>query len=101
MSRAASGSVPTLNLKPPLLAPQSIYWRFAMLYVLRLLAASVVHSVILEKGFSRFVLVNAPTLAYMMEQCQSLKCLSLKDLDMNEDQIRVLGALSRPGLRSK
>jgi hypothetical protein len=33
-----------------------------------------------------------------MEQCQSLKLLSLIHLEMDEDQIRVIGAFSRPGL---
>jgi hypothetical protein len=45
--------------------------------VLRLLAVSVVHSVILgEWSYPDGVLINAPTLAYLMEQCQSLKDLS-------------------------
>jgi hypothetical protein len=33
-----------------------------------------------------------------MEQCQSLKALSLMDLDMDENHCRVPGAYSRPGL---
>jgi hypothetical protein len=68
--------------------------------VLRLLAASVVHSVILHKYGSRDgALINAPTLAYLMEQCQSLKVLTLENVEaLDEDQIRVLGAYSRPGL---
>jgi hypothetical protein len=67
--------------------------------VLRLLAASVVHSVLLRKTYCRDgVLINAPTLAYLMEQCQSLKLLSLKDLEMDENHCRVLGAYSRPDL---
>jgi hypothetical protein len=42
--------------------------------VLRLLAASVVHSVLLDRFDSgRRLLINAPTLAHLMEQCQSLK----------------------------
>jgi hypothetical protein len=67
--------------------------------VLRLLAASVVHSVVLY-DWDRLndTLINAPTLAYFMEQCQSLKGLSLKVLQMDENHCRVLGAYSRPGL---
>jgi hypothetical protein len=33
-----------------------------------------------------------------MEQCQSLKALSLQDLQMDENHCRVLGDYSRPGL---
>jgi hypothetical protein len=69
--------------------------------VLRLLAASVVHSILLNK-FSdednEDTLINAPTLAYLMEQCQSLNVLSLYSLEMDENHCRVLGAYSRPGL---
>jgi hypothetical protein len=64
--------------------------------VVRLLAASVVHSVLLSSLAG--VLINAPTLAYLMEQCQSLNVLSLYDLEMDEDHCRVLGAYSRPDL---
>jgi hypothetical protein len=67
--------------------------------VLRLLAASVVHSVHIHKLDSHGgLLINAPTLAYLMGQCQSLKALSLKSLTLDENQIRVLGAYSRPDL---
>jgi hypothetical protein len=69
--------------------------------IFRLLAASVVHSVILSNWRScrDGALINAPLLlAYMMEQCQSLKFLSLKDLEMDENQCRALGTYSRPGL---
>jgi hypothetical protein len=67
--------------------------------VVRLLAVSEVHSLHftdwtpLEGAF-----INAPTLAYMMEQCRSLKVLSLNDLEIDADQCRVLGTYSRPGL---
>jgi hypothetical protein len=44
--------------------------------VLRLLAASVVHSVILSQLSFPYVLIDAPTLAYLMEPCQSLKVIS-------------------------
>jgi hypothetical protein len=67
--------------------------------VLRLLAASVVHLVILRKGSSRNgSFINATSLAYLMEQCQSLKVLKLEDLEMDENHCLVLGAYSRPDL---
>jgi hypothetical protein len=67
--------------------------------VLRLSAASVVHSVDLQKWNSHDgVLVSAPTLAFLMEQCQSLETLTLKCLQLDENHCRVLGAYSRPGL---
>jgi hypothetical protein len=67
--------------------------------VLRLLAASVVHSVVLQEGTpSDSVLINASTLAHLMEQCQSLKVLKMRDLEMDEHHCRVLGVYSRPGL---
>jgi hypothetical protein len=67
--------------------------------VLRLLAASVAHSVILHKWSVRDVaLINATSLAYLMERCQSLKLLSLHDLEMDDNHCRVLGAYSRPDL---
>jgi hypothetical protein len=63
--------------------------------ILRLLAVSVVQSVRLSYD----TLINVPSLAYLMEQCQSLKLLTLDNLAMlDEDIIRVLGAYSRPGL---
>jgi hypothetical protein len=64
--------------------------------VLRLLAASVVHSVILDSWYG--ALISSPSLAYLIEQCQSLKFLSLMDLEMDENHCRALGAYSRPGL---
>jgi hypothetical protein len=69
--------------------------------VLRLLAASVVRSVILLKRSSRdSPLIHAPTLAYLMKRCQSLKALTLRDLgSLDENCCRVLGAYSRPGLQ--
>jgi hypothetical protein len=68
--------------------------------ILRLLAASVVvHSVFLRKRSSRNgALINAPTLAYLMELCQSLKALKLERMTLDEDHFRVLGAYSRPEL---
>jgi hypothetical protein len=67
--------------------------------VLGLLAASVVHSLILgtESLLDR-ALINAPTLAYLMKQCQSLKALRLKGIALDKDHLSVLGDLSRPDL---
>jgi hypothetical protein len=69
--------------------------------VVRLLAASVVHSVVLRKIMSLDggALINAIILAYLMEQCQSLKLLTLKYLVWHESQIGVLGTFSRPDLK--
>jgi hypothetical protein len=68
--------------------------------ILRLLAASVVHSLILPAWRSAdSVLINAPTLACLMEQCQSLNViLSLHGQEMDENHCRVLEAYSKPGL---
>jgi hypothetical protein len=67
--------------------------------VIRLLAGSVVHSLLLCEGSSPGgVSINAPTLAYLMEHCQSLKVLSLQRLELDENQISVLGVHSRPDL---
>jgi hypothetical protein len=65
--------------------------------VLRLLATSVVHSVIMTY-FVNKDLINAPTLAYLMAQCQSLKDLKLEQIALDEDHCRMLGAYSRPDL---
>jgi hypothetical protein len=70
--------------------------------VLRLLGASVVHSVTLRVvvGNSRGIAsISAPTLAYLLEQCQSLKVLTLNNLEMDEHHCRVLGDHSRPDLK--
>jgi hypothetical protein len=67
--------------------------------VVRLLAASVVASVRLNnRNSSVGTFINAPTLVYLMEQCPSLKVLTLVYLEMDEDHCRVLGGYSRPGL---
>jgi hypothetical protein len=67
--------------------------------VLRLLAVSVIHSVVLDKvGTPYSIVINAPTLAHLMEQCQSLKVLELSNQEMDENHCRVLGAYSRPDL---
>jgi hypothetical protein len=68
--------------------------------VLRLLAVSVAHSVILRRVRSRDgALINATSLEYLMKQCQSLICLSLHNLDMNENHCRVLGTYSVKNLQ--
>jgi hypothetical protein len=64
--------------------------------VVRLLAASVVHSVLLRLRSSQ--LRNTPSLASLMEHCQSLKILALRHLEMDENDCRVFGDYSRPGL---
>jgi hypothetical protein len=66
--------------------------------VLRLLARSAVHSVIRNSWSPRGALINAPTLANLMEHCPSLKLLSLQDLKMDENHRRMLGDFSRPAL---
>jgi hypothetical protein len=66
---------------------------------LRLLAASAVHSVRLTNRSPPYDMsIHATSLAYLMEQCQSLKLLTLQNLKMDENQCRVLGAYSRPDL---
>jgi hypothetical protein len=67
--------------------------------ILRLLAVSAVHRLDLYNwSLFDYISINAPTLAYLMEHCQSLKVLTLKDLEIDEDHIRVLGTYSRPDL---
>jgi hypothetical protein len=67
--------------------------------VLRLLAASTVHTVTLFEGTYRGVgSISAPALASLMEHCQSLKCLSLMRLALDEIHCRALGTYSRPDL---
>jgi hypothetical protein len=67
--------------------------------VLRLLAVSVVHEVDIDNSWSADgALITAPALAYLMEQRESLKVLTLKVLEMDENHSRVLGDYSRPGL---
>jgi hypothetical protein len=68
--------------------------------VLRLMAASVVHSVHLHNcGRQDTALINAASLAYLMERCQSLKTLTLESLELDESHIHVLGVHSRPDLQ--
>jgi hypothetical protein len=66
--------------------------------VIRLLAASVVRSVSISRLTMEDVFINVPSLVYLMEQCQSLKALTLARLNFDEDRCRVLGGYSRPGL---
>jgi hypothetical protein len=67
--------------------------------VLRLLAASVVHSLVLHSwSFLYGELISTRTLAYLMEQCSSLKVLTLTTIKLNANHCRVLGAYSRPDL---
>jgi hypothetical protein len=67
--------------------------------ILRLLAASVVHSVTLHNWYHRDgTMINAASLAYLMEQCLSLKALTLEHLKLDQDHCRVLGTYSRPDL---
>jgi hypothetical protein len=69
--------------------------------LLRLVAAtSDVDSVKLSNWrCANHVSINATSLAYLMGQCQSLEVLTLHNAgDLDGDQIRVLGAYSRPGL---
>jgi hypothetical protein len=68
--------------------------------ITRLMAASVVHSIKLSNRDKHDgnIFINVPGLAYLMEQCRSLKILSLVDLDMDENHCRVLGCYSRPSL---
>jgi hypothetical protein len=63
-----------------------------------LLAASVVRSVSISRLTMEDVFINVPSLVYLMEQCQSLKALTLARLNFDEDRCRVLGGYSRPGL---
>jgi hypothetical protein len=52
-------------------------------------------------GFGGEFLFSAPSFAYLMEQCQSLKALTLEALEMDESHCHVLGACSRPDLEIK
>jgi hypothetical protein len=74
--------------------------------VLRLLLADEVYELKLGPCVrtSRFrdeAFFNAASLAYQMEQRHSLKALTLDQIALNEDLVRVLGDFSRPGLEIK
>jgi hypothetical protein len=67
--------------------------------VFRLLAASVVHSVIVCNWMCHgIVSIKATSLAHLIEHCQSLKALKLEELALDEIHCRALGAYSRPDL---
>jgi hypothetical protein len=44
------------------------------------------------------VFFSAPVFAYLAENCQSLKALTLENIALDEDHCRVLGNFSKPGL---
>jgi hypothetical protein len=66
--------------------------------ILRLLAVSAVHQVDLQGIECENSPFAAPSLAYLMEQCQRMKTLTLENIALNEDHIRVLGDFSKPDL---
>jgi hypothetical protein len=49
-------------------------------------------------GQSGEVFFNAPSFAYLMGQCESLKTFTLNQITLDEDDIHVLGKYSRPDL---
>jgi hypothetical protein len=67
--------------------------------VLRLLTRSAIQSVLLHSWNHCVALINAPSLANLMEQSPNLKLISLHDLKMEENHCHVLGAHSRPDLK--
>jgi hypothetical protein len=68
--------------------------------VLRLLVVSVARSISFRGWSDTDVVISAPSLAHLMEQCQSLKILSFSLVGpLNSDHCRVLGAYSRPDLQ--
>jgi hypothetical protein len=58
-------------------------------FVLRLMAVSVVHSIILDEQWSYpdGAVIKATTLAYLMEQCQSLQVLTLVNKKIYENRM--------------
>jgi hypothetical protein len=44
------------------------------------------------------VFFNAPSFAHLVEQCQSLRALTLNGITLDEDHCRLLGNISKPGL---
>jgi hypothetical protein len=83
-------------------APFSVALSEIVDIVRRLLAANArdVYQLTLRSvGREDTDIFNAPTLADLMEQSESLKVLKLQNLEsLDEDHLRVLGTLSRPGL---
>jgi hypothetical protein len=94
-----SYSVSTVNLFLPRLAPQRRYQ--ILLIVRRLLLADMSKLNELEfrscsnDGIDGRWFFDAESLAYLMEQCQSLTSLKLEDISLDEDQIRVFGDILR------
>jgi hypothetical protein len=67
--------------------------------VLRLMAVSGIRSILINSVTEEEVFINADSLEYLMEECQSLKLLSFYNIgSLNSDHCRVLGAYSRPDL---
>jgi hypothetical protein len=67
--------------------------------VVRLLAVRIVQVVRLtDANYLEGLSISAPTLAYLMEQCQSLKVLTLRELEMDEDHSRLLGDFTKSDL---
>jgi hypothetical protein len=72
--------------------------------VRRLLVANArqVNEVALRNmGFEGEAFFSAPSFGYLVEQCQSLKALTLEQTSLDENHIRVLGDYSKPGLEIK
>lgn len=44
------------------------------------------------------VFINSTSLAYLMEHCQSLKALALRERALDDANFRALGDFSKPGL---
>jgi hypothetical protein len=65
--------------------------------VLGLLAGSVVQSVYLVNSRVT-VFISSVSLTHLMEQCRSLKALTLESIALDESHCRVLGVFSRPDL---
>jgi hypothetical protein len=67
--------------------------------VLRLLAASVVHSVTVHSWSSRHTFyINSASLTSLMQHCQSLNTLTFEEISFKVEHCLVLGDFSRPGL---
>jgi hypothetical protein len=64
--------------------------------VLRLMAVSGIRSILINSVTEEEVFINADSLEYLMEECQSLKLLSFYNIgSLNSDHCRVLGSYSR------
>jgi hypothetical protein len=83
------------------LTPSSVAFSEIVDVVRRLLLADVRKVYELDFQYSRQSLdsfFSAASLAYLMEQCQSLKALKLERVFLELDHFRVLGDFSKPGL---